>query len=114
MWQFFGQHLVWAFGLVVVAAITFCVSVIFTFGALGPIGKAAFLSGGHPKGPEAFGIFAVQFSRMVIVCLIVLATVILACSGHLTEAPTGLLSGVAGYVLGGVGSEKRRTQESDK
>jgi hypothetical protein len=75
--------------------------------ALGRIAEAAFKSGAAPKAPDSFVNFFLQSARIATVGVIVLATVILALTGKLTEGAIGILSGVAGYVLGGVSRPSR-------
>jgi hypothetical protein len=70
--------------------------------ALRHIGQAAFQSGAAPKSAESFVNFFLQSARIATVAVIVFSTVILALTGKLTEGAVGILSGVAGYVLGSV------------
>jgi hypothetical protein len=112
--QFAMQHPWCALLAILIISTAFCVCVAFAFGSLGPIGKAAFTSGSNPQAPDSFGVFAVQFARMVIVCLILLATVVLAAKDKLTPGPISILSGVAGYVLGGIGPERARKSSTNK
>ncbi len=48
-----------------------------------------------------FSTMMVQIASISVVGLIILATAILAFTGKLNEGAIGILSGVAGYVLGG-------------
>jgi hypothetical protein len=79
--------------------------------ALRAIGEKAFVGGSNPKAPDAFTSFFLQSARIAMVGVIVLATVVLALLGQLHEGAIGILSGVAGYVLGGA-RPPTRTQNS--
>jgi hypothetical protein len=80
------------------------------------IGVAAFQSGAAPRSADSFGKLFLQFARISTVSIIVISTVFLALTKNLTEGAIGILSGVAGYVLGGVGpsSSSRSLASSDK
>jgi hypothetical protein len=78
--------------------------------ALGRIGASAYQSGSNPKAPDSFSAFFLQAARIAIVGVIVLATVILAMAAKLNEGAVAILSGVAGYVLGGVRSSQTSAQ----
>jgi hypothetical protein len=76
------------------------------------IGQAAFQSGATPRSADSFVNFFLQSARIATVSVIVMATVILALTKNLNERAIGILSGVAGYVLGGVGHSDRNRPSS--
>jgi hypothetical protein len=80
--------------------------------ALRHIGEAAFRSGAAPRSADSFVNFFLQSARIATVAVIVIATVVLALTKNLTEGSIGILSGVAGYVLGGVSRPGRTSQSS--
>lgn len=82
--------------------------------ALKAIGVEAVKSGSAPKSPEAFTSFFLQSARIATVGVILMATVILALMGKLTEGAVGILSGVAGYVLGGTGKSAGKRGNNQK
>lgn len=81
--------------------IAFLTLVIRVFFSLSKIGESAFKQGAHPDAPKAFSELGIQLARICIVGLIVLATLLLAFWGKLDQGSSGILSGIAGYVLGG-------------
>ena len=100
--QFLKDHSNLAITVVICCTACFLSLVAFAFGAVGQMGKDAFAAGAHPKAPEAFSAFSVQFGKISVVALIVVTTVILSTTDKLTQGAIGILSGIAGYVLGGV------------
>lgn len=90
--------------VVVVCIITAALTVIAAFGikALQQIAMTTFTTGSAPRAPESFVEFFLQSARLATVGVIVLAAVTLALTGKLNEGATAILSGVAGYVLGGI------------
>jgi len=98
------------------------ISVILTTGVvsaiaiigLARVGLAAYTSGSAPGAPEAFTAFASQVLRIATVIAIVGTTLTLVIRGEkLDSAVTGILSGIAGYVLGGTEkTPKLKTSQS--
>lgn len=76
--------------------------------ALKAIGKAAYEQGSAPNAPESFNAFFLQSARISIVAVILMATVVLALYDRLDKGAIGVLSGVAGYVLGGADKDGKR------
>jgi hypothetical protein len=65
------------------------------------LGQKAYLSGGAWHAPEEFTAFVSQVLRIATVIAIVATTLTLAIrSGKLDASVTGILSGIAGFVLG--------------
>lgn len=62
--------------------------------------------------PTVFGPFIIQAARVAIVVFIVIAAVVLALTGKLDHGVIALLSGVAGYTLGGVDRSKKTAPEA--
>ena len=96
----------WIF--VVVAAGAF-----LTIGAvsLAQMGIRAYTSGSAHGAPEAFTSFASQVLRIFTVIAVVGTTLTLALIHKTLDASvTGILSGIAGYVLGGSEKTPRLTQ----
>jgi len=102
---------------VLIVAIIAIVVAIVGFGgthSLKAIGTAAYMTGSAPKAPESFNAFFLQSARIAIVGVIVLATVVLALFDRLDKGAIGVLSGVAGYVLGGADrTTKKGTKDKD-
>ncbi len=67
------------------------------------IATQAYQSGAPPDAAKSFSIYGIQVARMATVFAIILATVLLSMTKHLDEGPIGILSGIAGYVLGSTG-----------
>jgi hypothetical protein len=96
-----------------IVATTVTVITIFGSRALSRIGVEAFRSGSNPEAPTAFTGFALQTVRIAAIALIVLATIILAAIGKLNEGAVGILSGIAGYVLGGAQLKSTNAQPNN-
>ena len=78
-------------------SIAVCVVSVATIGAI------AFLKSDNPAGSFSKMFERAQALKMVTVLLIVLSVLILALLGKIAESGTiGVLSGIAGYVLGGL------------
>ena len=81
------------------------------------VGMKAYTSGSAPGAPEAFTSFASQLLRLATVIAIVSTVLTLTLFQiKLDSAVTGILSGIAGYVLGGAerNSRLRAGQSPDK
>jgi hypothetical protein len=90
------------------------VIVIATLG-LAYMGVRAYTSGSAPGAPEAFTAFASHVLRIATVIAIVGTTLTLAVLKiELTSAITGILSGIAGYVLGGAEKAPKLLTRSQK
>ncbi len=96
------QTVVWAIVIVLALAIS-----AFTI-----VGGIAFYRAGQGQA-KSFGLMFERgnFLRLAAAVLIILATILLAALGKLTaEGVASILSGVAGYVLGGM--DKQHTRET--
>jgi hypothetical protein len=102
---------------VIIVAIIAIVAAVVGYGgthSLKAIGTAAYLQGSAPKAPDSFNAFFLQSARIAIVGVIVLATVVLALYDKLDKGAIGVLSGVAGYVLGGADrATKKSTRDKE-
>ncbi len=95
------QTVVWAIVIVISLA-----TISFTI-----VGGIAFFRAGQGQA-KSFGLMFERgnFLRMATAVLIILATILLAALGKLTaEGVASILSGVAGYVLGGM--DKQQSKE---
>jgi len=106
MSQSFWELFVIVSGLVTVLAIA----------GLAYMGVKAYTTGSAPGAPEAFTAFASQLLRIATVIAIVGTTLTLALKEKdlLNAAVTGILSGIAGYVLGGAEKASRLPTPSQK
>ncbi|MBK7357174.1 hypothetical protein [Propionivibrio sp.] len=99
------QTVVWAIVIVLALAI-----MSFTI-----VGGIAFFRAGQGQA-KSFGLMFERgnFLRLAAAVLIILATILLAALGKLTaEGVASILSGVAGYVLGGM-DKQQQNQAPDK
>jgi hypothetical protein len=104
----------WIF-FVVTLGVFFTIAVV----SIAQIGIRAYTSGSAPGAPEAFTSFASQLLRVTTVIIVVGTTLALVLKGKtLDSAVTGILSGIAGYVLGGSEKTPRlaqaKSQDSNK
>ena len=83
--------------------VVLCASVVSALGMLAVLrmGTRAYTQGAAPGAPEAFTSFASQLLRITTVIAIVAAALIISLKGELPSSVAGILSGIAGYVLGG-------------
>ena len=82
-----------------------CVTAI---AATAVVGRAAFASS-RKGATKSFGLLFERAVRFATVCLIVLAVTVLAMLGSLTDGAIGVLSGVAGFVLGSATTSRATT-----
>jgi hypothetical protein len=110
--QHFSQPPSWQ-TVLIVAIIALALALVGYGGtrALNAIATSAYMQGAAPKAPESFNAFFLQSARIAIVGVIVMATVVLALFDKLDKGAIGVLSGVAGYVLGGADRTKTSRQE---
>jgi hypothetical protein len=96
----------WIFVVIVLGAFLTIAAVAIT-----QMGVRAYTSGSANGAPEAFTSFASQLLRILTVLAVVGTTLILALMYKtLDSAVAGILSGIAGYVLGGSEKTPRLTQ----
>ena len=93
--------------------VIWAVVIILSFGFVSftVVGGIAFFRAGQGQA-KSFGLMFERgnFLRLATAVLIILATVLLAALGKLTaEGVASILSGVAGYVLGGLDRQQQKT-----
>ncbi len=106
-----SSYYFWALVVVVFGGLS-----AFAASKLSEIGKTAYTSGAPHGAPEAFTAFTSQILRIAAVLAIVGTTLTIVLRHEiLSSAVTGILSGIAGYVLGGVerSPTTKKTKKTD-
>jgi hypothetical protein len=94
----------WKF-VVLITPITIGIVIIIVCVAISirKIATQAYQSGAPPDAAKSFSIYGIQVAKMATVFAIIVATVLLSMTNNLNRGAIGILSGIAGYVLGSSG-----------
>jgi hypothetical protein len=96
------------FGFIFFLGAMSCAVLVYTIGS---IGRAAFMKGSNPLGPEAFTAMSEHLAHIFVVTLIIVAAVALRYVDKLDAGPISILSGIAGYVLGNAKGDSSKKKE---